>query len=135
MVGKYKIWRLKNVVVTYRRKRNNLSKQITKNRRMQMQRLVDEFLEDNSNSSPAAANKEFISRHKIKKQKRYLLDTLKNLHKKFLQIAPFVISYTGFNRLRPFWVVHPTLSNRETCACVIHENMDLKIVKIVRTDL
>ena len=32
------------------------------------------------------------------------------------------ISYHSFCRLRPFWVVHPSLTDRDTCQCRLHEN-------------
>lgn len=115
IVENYKLWKFKNKVLTYKKTRNNLSKSKTKNRKMQLQSLVEQFLEDDANSRIAAGKKEFISRGQIKMQKRYLLDSMKNLHKKFLKIVPFVISYTLFNRLRPFWIVPPTLLNRDTC--------------------
>lgn len=70
-----------------------------------MQGLVQNFFEDDSNSRQAAGKKEFVSRKRVKKQKRYLLDTKKNLHKKFLKTSPCGISYPLFARLRPFWVV------------------------------
>ncbi|KAG5881806.1 hypothetical protein JTB14_004105 [Gonioctena quinquepunctata] len=85
------------------------------------------ILEDDSNSRQAAGKKEFVTRKQIKKQKRYLQDTMKNLHEKFLKTIPFKMGYSLFTRLRPFWVVPPKLSNRDTCACTVHENMDLQL--------
>nr|CAI5831925.1 unnamed protein product [Callosobruchus analis] len=35
--------------------------------------------------------------------------------------------YSLFCRLRPFWVVPPKLTDRDTCACIVHENIDLKL--------
>ena len=48
---------------------------------MNVPSLVQQFLEDDANSRQAG-KKEFISCKQIKKQKRYLLDTMKNLHEK-----------------------------------------------------
>ncbi|VEN36771.1 unnamed protein product, partial [Callosobruchus maculatus] len=44
-------------------------------------RAVQDFYEDDSNSRMAAGKKEFITRKTVKKQKRYLLDTVLNLYK------------------------------------------------------
>ena len=60
----------------------------------------------------------------MKMQKRFLVDTMKNLHRKFLaENNTSHISYASFCRLRPFWVVHPSLSDRDTCQCRLHENL------------
>lgn len=80
-----------------------------------------------TNSRQTAGKKEFVTRKQIKKQKRYLQDSMKNLHEKFLKTMPIKIGYSLFTRLRPFWVVPPKLSNRDTCACTVHENMDLQL--------
>lgn len=60
---------------------------------------------------------------------------MKNLHEKFLKTVPFAISYSLFTRFRPFWVVSPTLSNRDTCACTIHENMDLQLAALKKANI
>ncbi|KAF4115134.1 hypothetical protein G5714_002623 [Onychostoma macrolepis] len=72
-----------------------------------------------------------ITQAKVRMQKRFLVDTLKNLHKKYLAENPRKsVSYSLFCRLRPFWVVHPTLSDRETCLCKMHENLDFVAQKL-----
>ncbi|CAH1965064.1 unnamed protein product [Acanthoscelides obtectus] len=38
-----------------------------------------------------------------------------------------LISYQTFCRLRPFWVVRPSTQNRDTCLCVTHSNLDMKL--------
>lgn len=129
VVDKYKIWTIKNKAVTYKKTRPQLDKK-KRNLKLKMQSLVQEFFEDDANSRLAAGKKEFITRKQVKKQKRYLNDSLLKLHKKFLKTTPLIISYSLFSRLRPFWVVPPTLSNRETCTCTYHENMDLKIAAL-----
>src|SRR5579872_390210 len=40
------------------------------------------------------------------------------------------ISYALFCRLRPFWIVHPTESDRATCQCKIHENCQFILEKL-----
>ncbi|KAK2840949.1 hypothetical protein Q7C36_012528 [Tachysurus vachellii] len=71
-------------------------------------------------------------------QKRFLVDTMRNLHRKFLAENNMRISYSSFCRLRPFWVVHPSLSDRETCQCKLHENLSflaekLNQLKLIKT--
>lgn len=65
----------------------------------------------------------------VKKQKRFLLDTMKNLHLKFLAEERF-ISYSLFCSLCPFWVVVPTLSDYDTCMCKMHENLAFIVQKL-----
>ena len=89
-------------------------------------RAVQNFFEDDSNSRMAAGKKEFITRKTVRKQKRYLLDTIFNLYKKFMT-GNFKISYQTFCRLRPFWVVKPKAQNRDTCLCIVHSNIDMKL--------
>ncbi|KAK6182417.1 hypothetical protein SNE40_010116 [Patella caerulea] len=67
------------------------------------------------------------TRNKIKKQKRFLTDTLKDLHVKFLSEQPIAkLSYSLFCRLRPFWILSHDITQRETCICQIHDNLKLK---------
>lgn len=74
--------------------------------------------------------KEFVVRNKIRKQKRYLSDSLHNLHKKFLKISNFTVSYSAFCKLRPFWVLLPDPRSRDTCLCKLHTNMDLIVQRL-----
>lgn len=55
-----------------------------------------------------------------------LCDSLKNLHQKFLAEHPGIsLSYSMFCRLRPFWVLLPGLTDRQTCLCKTHANAQL----------
>lgn len=67
--------------------------------------------------------KQTVTQKKIKKQKRLLTDTIKNLHQKFLSETEHQVSYSCFCTLRPFWVVVPTEADRKTCQCRTHENL------------
>lgn len=71
-------------------------------------------------------------------QKRFLQDTMKNLHRNFLSENIRNISYSLFCLLRTFWVVHPSMSDRDTCQCKLHENLSfvadkLNQLKVVET--
>lgn len=64
-------------------------------------------------------------------RKRYLTDTMENLHKKFLGENPTLkISRSQFCKHRPFWIVSPRVTDRETCGCKIHENFNSKVKKL-----
>lgn len=54
-----------------------------------------------------------------------MTDTIKKLHRKYMESGYPPISYVTFSRLRPFWVVQPKINMRNTCLCQKHENMDL----------
>ena len=86
--------------------------------------LVEHFFLEDINSRASAGKNETITRNKEKKQKRYLNDTVRNLHKKFCT-EKGMISYSAFRKLKPFWVV-PAVE-RDTCACKKCENIKLKV--------
>ena len=68
--------------------------------------------------------KQTVTKEKKKMQKRLLTDSMKNLHLKFLaEHSNHRLSYSLFCTLRPYWIVHPTLADRETCMCKQHENL------------
>lgn len=135
VVKKYKIWRSGGKVMTYKNMGFNRTKSTKKDNRNRMIAITHEFYEDDSNSRCAAGKKECITRNNIKKQKRYLLDSLKNLHRKFLSTNSMIIGYSLFCRLRPFWVVEPKLTDRDTCACITHENINLKLVALKNANI
>lgn len=92
---------------------------------------VREFLERDDNSCLRPGKKDATG--KIKTQKRYLTDTMENLHKKFLSETDPEnrhVSYPTFCRLRPKWIQKPTLRERDTCLCTKHENIKLLAEKL-----
>lgn len=92
---------------------------------------VEKFLTRDDNSRSTAGRKETKTLAKVKKQKRLLTDSLKNLHEKFLsENVDSKMSYALFCRLRPFWVVQPRESDRQTCLCRVHENFAFAIQKL-----
>ncbi|KAI8422982.1 hypothetical protein MSG28_014072 [Choristoneura fumiferana] len=132
---KYKIWRLGGKAVTYKKMGFNRKKSTKKDNKKGVIAIIHKFYEDDSNSRCAAGKKECITRNNIKKQKRYMLDSLKNLHQKFLSTNSMTIGYSLFCRLRPFWVVKPKLTDRDTCACVTHKNFNLKLVALKNANI
>ena len=95
---------------------------------------VHTFFQEDDVSRATAGKKETVTRHKTKKQKRYLLEPMNALHKKFLAIHPELptMSLSTFQRLKPFWVVRPRIQDRETCLCKRHENTDFMHTRLRR---
>jgi len=91
---------------------------------------ICKFFEEDINSSVAPGKKDKVKKNKICKQKRYLHDSLKKMHRKYLKCTGSFLSYTTFTRLKPFWVVKPNVRDRETCRCVKHANMTLMTDKL-----
>lgn len=92
----------------------------------QIQMAVHNFYEDDENSRMCPGKKDCVTKSKLKKQKRYLNDSLYNLHKKYQRENPETnASYSFFCKLRPFWIQTPKINTRETCLCEKHENFQL----------
>jgi len=49
--------------------------------------------------------------------------SLHRLYKEYLKSTHKYMSYTSFCRVKPFWIVKPKMSDRDTCRCVKHANM------------
>lgn len=97
---------------------------------------VIKFLEEDCNSRLCPGKREYISRNKVKKQKRLLLDEMQNLHKKFLSTYESCrLSYSMFCKMRPFWIVEPRVDNRDTCLCIVHENMNLTLLSLSQMNI
>ena len=89
--------------------------------------VLDFFLRDD-NSRNTAGKKDTITRKGLKKQKKFLTDTMKILHAKFLSENPGIsLCYSKFCTLRPFWVLLPKAADRETCLCMKHQNVQLMV--------
>lgn len=108
---------------TYQRKQNNRVADVLISR-------VRAFYSRDDVSRITTGKRQTLTQKKNKKQKRFLLDTIKNLHGKFLAEEQSSISYSLFCKLRPFWVVHPNLSDRNTCMCKTHENLGFLVQKL-----
>lgn len=79
---------------------------------------VRKFLEDDENSMMCPGKKDHVNQV----QKRYLAAPLKEIHKKYCEQYSSKMSFKTFQRAKPFWIIKPKLSNRNTCACCKHEN-------------
>jgi len=95
---------------------------------------VSEFLEEDDNSCVAPGKRDCVTKSKNKKQKRYITDSLKQLHRKFCEATTVPgaqrLSYASFCRLKPFWIVDPKHTVRDTCLCIKHANMEFILGKL-----
>lgn len=108
-------------------KRNNVEK-----KSLFLEQAIQRFLEKDESSRILPGKKDVITRKKKKKQKRLLNDSMLNLYRQFRAENPkYSLSYTSFCRYRPFWILSPSAKTRDTCLCIMHENM-LLIVKKLR---
>lgn len=94
--------------------------------RQQIIESIEKFYNDDAVSTICAGKKEFITKKKVRMQKRYLTAPLKKLHKKLLSETNLRVSYSFFTKHRPFWVLPPK-PIRDTCLCAQHTNMELLI--------
>ncbi|XP_060804464.1 uncharacterized protein LOC132902617 [Amyelois transitella] len=69
----------------------------------------------------AAGRKECKTRNKQKMQVRYLLDTLSNTYRMYVEEGG-KFGFTTFYRCKPFYVIAPTRAARDTCLCIKHSN-------------
>jgi hypothetical protein len=99
--------------------------------KINMKRGVEQFLKRDINTTVAPGKKDTKTKRNIKKQKRYLNDTMLNLHKKFLdEHQGESLSYASFCRMKPFYMVNMNISERNTCLCTLHENVKLRVQKL-----
>lgn len=100
-----------------------------------IKKAVVNFLNKDENSRLCAAKKETITSKIIKKQRRYLNDSLQNIYKKFITSHPYRISYSSFCKLRPFYILKPDARIRNTCLCIIHTNISLIVTKLRKLNI
>ena len=129
--GRRRIYLKKYNLVTKHYRKNNKTEpeSVTFLRRKKLHSSVQNFFLADENSSQAPEAGHFVVRKKIRKQKRYLADTIQNLHKKYCATVG-KISRGLFYKLKPWWISRLKVSARETYVCATHENMKLKFQKI-----
>ncbi|XP_052227670.1 uncharacterized protein LOC127842276 [Dreissena polymorpha] len=88
---------------------------------------VHTFYTRDDNSRLVTGIKQTKTYKKAKKQRRVLLYDLKTLHKKFHTEGKTKLSYSAFCKMRPFYVVFPRKSDRDTCMCKICNNTELLV--------
>lgn len=98
----------------------------------QRERAVVSFLTRDENSRLLSGKKDTITKNKVKYQRRVLTKPLKELHSLYNSEMErsLHLSYRQFIRRRPFYVTEPRIQDRETCACMEHENVHLLATKL-----
>lgn len=93
----------------------------------ELQTKIQKFFVRDDVSRNTAGKNETVTKAKEKRQKRYLLDSMKNLHKTFKQEnLDVTCSYFYFTRNRPWHIKSPSIDGREMCLCKIHANTMFK---------
>lgn len=94
---------------------------------------IKQFLERDENSRATTGKKETLTQKKRKKQKRFLNEPMEILHDKFKKEYPDIqISYSEFCKKCPFWIIKPTIKDRDTCIRKTHANMQLMADKLLK---
>jgi len=98
--------------------------------------VVMSFFEQDDVSRPTAGKKETVTRCKMKKQKRFLLEPVSKLYVKFRKRNSHVsMSRSTFAKMKPFWVKSQRIDDRETCLCKLHENSRFQLEKLQQLKL
>lgn len=111
------------------KKNKNIVNGARKSQSETLKKHVQEFLESDESSRQAPGKKDCITIKKEKIQKRYLNASLKELHHRFVEEKKIDIGFTTFCKYRPRHIVKQKVNMRDTCACVIHENMDILVAQ------
>ncbi|WAR18863.1 LOW QUALITY PROTEIN: hypothetical protein MAR_000701 [Mya arenaria] len=83
---------------------------------------------DNSRTQPWKSDAKKVEHQEEKQQTKVLTDYLKNLHDKYNAKYPEnTMSLSTFSRLRPTNVLLASFISRNTCQCIHHQNMALKV--------
>lgn len=133
VVKKYRLTNFISSITSKRTafKRSPLAENQRRTSAVRIKKLVEAFYEEDQVSRMCPGKNDTVTYRKIKKQKRYLNDSLKNIYNAFKVAHPRVtISYSAFCKCRPFWVLEPNARLRETCLCIIHDNMALMLSKL-----
>lgn len=88
------------------------------------ERITEYYLRED-NSRMASGRKETRSKHGQKEQIRYLNFNISTLHNKFVLETGFSVKKSTFSSHRPFYVITPSLNNRNICSCIVCCNAQL----------
>lgn len=98
-----------------------------------LKKKIEKFYNREDISRATAGRKETITKNNIKVQKRFLLDTMKNLYRTFKQEnVSTKCSYYYFTKNKPYYVVKPSIDGREMCLCKTHVNPTYKAQALKR---
>lgn len=134
---KYKMLHMAKKILPTRPKKINYTsilKSDTKVRKIvlkqEVQQKVIDFFEQDDVSRMCPSKRDSVKQNGIKKQRRVLLHSVKNLVSRFVKETGIVLSYATLLRAKPFWVVAPKSRDRETCLCIKHANFEEKFNKL-----
>lgn len=90
------------------------------------------FLIGDENSRLLSGKKDTVAQKKKKFQRRILTKSLKELHAENNSEVngTLSLSYRQFLRLRPFYTTESKAHDRNTCACLDHENVKLLVDRL-----
>ncbi|CAG5042659.1 unnamed protein product [Parnassius apollo] len=87
-------------------------------------RKIHQFFLRDDVTRATAGKKETVTHKKQKVQKRFLLDSMRNLYKAFLkENSGIKCHYNYFAKHGPFFVQAPAVDGRDTCLCKLHANI------------
>lgn len=84
---------------------------------------LEKFYNRDDISRSTAGKRETRTKNKRKVQIRYLVDTLQNLYKIYKNEGG-KHSFTTFFRYKPYYVLSPSATTRNTCMCIKHSNIE-----------
>lgn len=128
ILKKYRVLYLARQIRSERMKRftdsgRSVKRCISEKKFSQKLQFVVKFLEEDCNSILAPGMNYTTTCRKNKKRKNYLRDTLIKVHKKYNdEHSERKISYSNFCKMKPFWIMKPKVTARETCLCIKHLN-------------
>lgn len=80
-----------------------------------LRRMIVNFNIRDDNSRATAGKKETVTKNKVKKQKRFLLNTVSNLYRLFKKECSVPCSLAYFAKMRPFYVMFASVNASISC--------------------
>ncbi|KAH9633052.1 hypothetical protein HF086_000412 [Spodoptera exigua] len=84
---------------------------------------LEKFYNRDDISRSTAGKRETRTKNKRKMQIRYLVDTMQNFYKIYKDEGG-KHSFTTFFRYKPYYVLSPSATTRNTCMCIKHSNIE-----------
>lgn len=120
MVRKYKLQAQLNPYVGLKGALR-ISKRVHKKQKDLAKTITEFYLQDDV--SRASAGKKRLNSKNRKSPEEIPTANLTDIYKKFKQETGINVSYTTFVRYKPFYIVRPNISDRDTCNCKIHSKL------------
>lgn len=104
-------------------------------RRLKLYSKIRKFYCRDDSSMQTPGKKQVITYRGVRKQKRLLSENLRTLHEKFKKEFEISVSFATFCKFRPFWVVRAKLTDRDSCLCKKHDNLQKKLDTLLKEKL